>query len=908
MRVSRGVTISAIALGLVLLLVGGGIVAAFVAELFWYRSLSLEEVFWTHWRGALVVRGTVTVVIMTIVALNLAIVTRSLGAIRVRRRYGNIEIAERLPQVYLFVAIGLVSAFSAWWLSAGFADPLPMLAALNPVEWGLRDPAFGRDASFYVFRLPVLNRIQTLFSIVIFWVTLLSIAAYAVTGAIKFGQARPTVSRAARRHLGILAATFLFFFAIDLWLGRYGLVVSGNGFGGGFGYTDMYARLPARMVVVLLVLATAGCIGYGAWIGRMRLAVVSGILLFLGLVVAEGIYPSSIQRFVVEPNQFPREQPFIEQNIAFTRVAFDLHEIDRVTMPYAQRVDLDEDDLVRRLEGIPLWDTQPLMTTYQAQQGLFRRYAFASVHHDRYGEGDMAEPIAISVRELDTDELEPAAKTWQNLHLNYVSGAGAVASPAAGMSSNGTPIFYVWDLDPPKLSSDAPSDLALTDPRVYIGERASEWVIVGDDHPPVGVPLDAAWRKALFAWYFRSKNILLSNELTEDSRIVFRRGVAERVQAAAPFLYVPADRSAAPVIADGRIVWVVDAYTTSSSFPLSQLVGFDNRAVRYVRSSVKAVVDAVTGEITLYAMDPTDPILATYQRVFPTLVRPLEEMPEVVRRHLRFPVRMMTLQAQVIGAYHLLDPRQFYEQQDVWSIAIGLRRGTPATMEPTYSLFPLPGSDEPEFLLSLPFVARGRQNMTALMMTRNDPPNYGKQVLYLLPRDEQIPGPQQIDAAIDQDPEISQQLALWRRGGSDVYRGNLVVLPVNGTLLYAEPLFLEAENAAIPQLERVIIAQAGRVVMEPTFPRAVATLLHGTPARPAVAESPAGGGSDTPMGVVPGSTADGTPTTGLGQAPIDRARQLVDEMDRSLRLGDWAGFGRALNSLRAVLDESPPMP
>jgi uncharacterized membrane protein (UPF0182 family) len=895
MRGYRGIVIAAVVAGLIVLLMGGSALAAFLAELFWYRSLNLDNVFWTHWRGALIVRGTATVLILSVIAVNLMIVTRSLGAIRVRRRYGNIEIAERLPQGYLIGTAMLISAFSAWWLSAGFADPLPILAAFNPVGWGVRDPAFGFDAAFYVFQLPVLSRIQTMGSVVIFWISLLAIAAYASTGAIRVVDGRPTFTRIARRHLGVLAAAFLVFFAMNVWLDRYWLVVDGNGFGGALGYADMYARLPAKLVVIGLLLLTAASIGYGAWVGNLRLAVASGFLLVLGLIGAEAVYPSSIQRFVVEPNQFPRESPFIERQIEFTRLAFNLHDIERVAMPYEQRVDIEPEALVSRLEGIPMWDPRPLMTTYQAQQGLFRRYAFASVHHDRYGHDGEVEPVAISVRELDTSELEPAAQTWQNLHLNYVSGAGAVASPAARMSSNGTPIFYVWDLDPPKLAPDAPPELALTDPRIYFGERATEYVIVGDDHPPIGVALDATWRKALFAWYFRSKNILLSGDLQEDSRIVFRRRIAERVQAAAPFLYVPMEGSAYPVIADGHVVWVVDAYTMSSSFPLSPLVGFDNRGVRYVRNSVKATVDAVTGEVRLFAIDPADPILKTYSAIFPDLLGSFEEIPETIREHMRFPVRMMTLQAQVIGAYHLLDPRQFYEQQDVWAIAVELYRGTPSTMEPTYSLFPLPGQEEPEFLLSLPFVARGRQNMTALMVTRNDPPNYGKQILYLLPRDEQIPGPQQIDAAIDQDPEISQQLALWRRGGSDVLRGHLVVMPVNGTLLYVEPLFLEAENAAIPQLERVIIAQAGRVVMEPTFEAAALRLVGGQ-----------GSGGASTESTEAATSPDSAPPAAW--EPMTRARQLLDEAEAFLRAGDWAGFGRALQNLRAALSAPPPSP
>jgi uncharacterized membrane protein (UPF0182 family) len=887
LRLGRGATVTAAILAFVVLLIAGGAGAGFLSELLWYRSVQMEDVFWTHWRANLIVRGAAAMLIMGVVFLNLWIVTRSLGAIRVRRRYGNIEIAERLPQAYLFAAITAISLFSAWWLSGGLADPLPILAALNPVQWGLRDPAFGFDTAFYVFQLPVLNRLQTLASLVVFWIALLAIAAYSATGAIKAVDGKPLISRLARRHLGVLVAAFLLFYAVDVWLDRYGLVIDGNGFGGALGYTDVYARLPAKLFVIALVLITAGSVAYGAWVGNLKLALVSAILLPIALVGAEGVYPSSIQRFVVEPNEFPREEPFIEQQIAFTRAAFALQDVETVAMPYRTRTDFDEAELVERLEGIPLWDPRPLLTTYQAQQALFRYYTFSSVHHDRYPNNGGVEPVAVSVRELDTSELEPAAQTWQNLHLNYVSGAGAVASPVARMATNGTPIFYVWDLEPPKLAPEAPPELSLDDPRIYFGERSSEYIIIGPEHEPAGIPLDSWWRKALFAWSFRSNNILLSGDLTRESKIVFRRRVTERVQAVAPFLHVSADQGAYPVISDGRVVWVVDAYTTSATFPLSPLVAFETRGARYVRNSVKATVDAVTGEIQLYAIDTDDPILATYSAIFPGLVRPLNEMPATLRSHLRFPVQMMTIQGQVLGAYHLVDPRQFYEQQDVWSVATEQYRGTPATMEPQYSLFRLPDADSTEFLLSLPFVARGRQNMTALMVARNDPPNYGRQILYLMPRDEQVPGPQQIEAAIDQNPEISQQLALWLRGGSAVLRGHLVVVPLDGTLLYVEPLFLEAENAAIPQLERVILSQAGRVVMEPNFESAVAALVRG-------AESTA-----TVRGA-PDAADDADPRTAEWE-PLTRAREILDEAEAMLRAGDWAGFGRALQDLREAL-------
>lgn len=892
MRPRRRVLAAAVVVALLLLLVGGRAIAGFVSDLLWFRSVGYEEVFWTRWRATVLVRGVLALFVAAVVFANLLVVTRSLGTIRVRRRYANIEIAERLPQTYVMGAATLISLFSAWWLSAGMSDPLPVLAALNPDRWGIADPAFGLDAAFYVFQLPILNRIHTLLGLLVFWILLISVAAYVATGAIKAVEGKPVLNPLARRHIGALVAAFVLLFGFSALLARYGLVVDGNGFAGALGYTDVHARMPAKLAVFALSALAAAAIGYGAWVGQARLPVAAGIVLVFGLVVAEVAYPSSVQRFVVEPNQFPREQAFIDQHLDFTRSAFRLNNVERVPLPYEPRPELDESLLVERLRGIPLWDPRPLLTTYQQQQALFRYYAFASVHHDRYeGPGGM-EPVAVSVRELETSELEQAAQTWQNLHLHYVAGEGAVVTPVARMAGDGTPIFYVWDLDPPKLAPDAPADLSLTDPRIYFGERTRDYVILDDTHPARGVALDAGWRKLLYAWTFRSKNLLLSGEVDAESSVVYRRHIVERVQEIAPFLRISTTRSAYPVIADGRVVWVIDAYTSSTSFPLSPLVGFENRGVRYIRNSVKATVDAVTGEVGLYAVDPEDPILATYARIFPGLVRPLDEMPEGLRSHLRYPVQLMHLQAQILGAYHPTDARLFYSQQDVWSVAREHNRGVVQPMEPTYAMYPLPGSDETEFLLTVPFVARGRQNMTALLVTRNDTPYYGEQIVYLLPRDELVPGPEQIEAAIDQDPEISQQLALWRRGGADVIRGHLMVVPFQGTLVYVEPLFLEAENAAIPQLERVILARAGRVVMQPTFESAAASLLRGQPGAAALARE----------GTAP-SLTEGLLAGDMDPESFARARRLIEEAETFLRAGDWAGFGRAWQSLRETLAE-----
>lgn len=861
-------------------------------ELLWYRSIGLERLFWTRWGAGLAVRTAVGLVVGAFVFANLWVVSRSLGTIRVRRRYANIEIAERLPQGYLVLAVGGLALFSAWWISAAVTDPLAVVAALRRVGWGAADPVFGHDLSFYVFVLPLLAGAQALAGLVVFWTALLATLAYVATGSIRVQDGTPTLAPLAERHLGFLLAIFLAVMAADAWLDRYGLLLDGGGVGGAFGYTDQRARLPGLLAIAIVALFAAAATARAAWRGQRRPAAFAIALLVFTMIAARMVAPTAVQRLSVEPNEFPRERPYIARHLAATLDAFRLRDLTRVQYPYRSGVGtLPSGDRLRSvLAGVPLWDPLPLAVVFEERQSIFPYYDFLSVHLDRYGPPGATEQVAISVRELIPADLAPSAQTWQNLRLNYVNGHGAVVSPVARMAADGTPVHYVADVNPPKLSPDAPADLALTDPGVYFSEHSQGYVILDDQPGPLGIRLGGFLRRLAFAWAFQSKNIFLSDEVTPESRLVFARSVLERARAVTPFLQFTSD-SPQPIIHEGRIVWMVDAYSTSGSFPLSPLAVFGGQTIRYVRNSAKVVVDGLTGEVTVYEIDP-DPVLRTYGRVFPGLVRSVEEMDPALRRHLRVPPALISLQTELLGEYHLSDPVAFYEKDDVWAVATENYRNETVPARPTFVILPLPGHETPEFLLVVPFVSRGRQNMTALLVTRNDGEQYGEQLLYLLPRDELVPGPQQVESMIDQDPDISQQLSLWRRGGSEVIRGHLVVVPVDSTLVYVEPLYLEAQNAAIPQLERVIVAHAGRVAMRPTLEAAVAAV--------------AGTGGDQPT-PVEGPSAPGEPAeAGPSAEAIERARGLLEQAEAQLRAGDWAAFGRTWELLREALRDAEP--
>lgn len=883
----RVLVIGGIVLLLVLLL-GGRILAEFLVDLLWYQSVGMEQVFWFRWGAGLGVHLIAALTIGAFVFANLWHTSRSLGTIRVRRRYGNIEIAERLPQSYIVGALLFLSALSAWWLSGGIGDAIEILAALNPTQWGVADPIFDRDLAFYIFQLPVLGRLQVLAGLTIFWTILLVIAAYVATDGVRVTDNKPSFSPVATRHLGLLAAGFLLVVAWDFWLDRYGLVVSGNGIGNAFGYTDFHARLPGKLLSAGLAVLAAASVAYGAVRGKFRLSILALGALLVGTVIAQAVYPAGVQKLGVDPDEFAKERRYIEQHLPFTRLAIGLADLDVEPLPFSPAGRLDEATLTHALSGVPLWGTEPLLQVFQQQQALFRYFDFLQVEFDRYGPPGEKQQVAIAVRELDILGLPANAQTWQNRHLNYIAGEGAVVTPVTGTSEFGIPRYHLSDIDPPQLSAEAPDELALTDPAIYFGEQYSqEYVIVQGEDGPDGIPLDALWKKIVFAWAFQSKNLLLSGELNEESRFVFRRGSVERVREIAPFIHIP-DGDAYPVIQDGSVVWIVEGYTSSPSFPLSPLFSLDGLPVRYVRNSVKATVDAVTGEVNFYSTNPRDPLLETYAGYFPGLIQPIESMPESLRGHLRFPEPLLSLQARALTEYHLRDAAAFYAKEDVWSQPMQTLRNEAVRVDPTYAMLQLPGHDELEFLLTVPFVAAGRQNMTAILMARNDGEAYGEQILYELPRDELIPGPQQVEARIDQDPEISEQLSLWKRAGSDVIRGNLIVVPVGNSILYVEPVYLEADESAIPQLERVIVANDRRVVMRPTLAAAIGALVSGE------------------AGSLPESTGEAQEdasreTPSATSAPPSRARALMERAEAQLRAGDWAGFGASWDQLKLLL-------
>jgi uncharacterized protein len=899
-------TLLAGGLALVLLLLAAGVVIRFYTDLLWFEEVDYLAVFWTRFWMGVGVRGAAAVVAAAVLLLNLWIVLRHLRPVRVRRRYGNLEIAEQIPPRVITVLTVAVAVLGGWWL-AGLHfrqdQVLGVLAWARQVPWGVADPLHGRDVAFYVHTLPFLRSVLGFAALVVVWSTVLVALAHVLGGGVRLEEGRPVVTRPALVHLATLSALLVGFLGIHYWLGTYGLVVGGTGVGGSLGYTDVQARMPVYRILAVVAVAAGGTLVLGSLRGSFRPPVIGlGALLLVRIGLA-GVYPVVVQRFGVEPNELAREATYIRWHIDFTRAGWGVEELRRVPFAYRREASLDATRIEPLRARLPLWDTEPMLRAFNETQSLREYYGFPDADFDRYGPPGEERQVVVGVREFRPEGLEPGSRTWQSLHLNplYIRGRGAVVSPASPtVEGRGTHELWLRNIDPIERSAASPPELGLTQWSVFYGETMGGYVVVipgrdgeftgeaGLDHPR-GIPLRSFGRVLAFAWRFGDETLLFAREITEDSRLIFRRPVRERVQAIAPFVHWDGD--ALPVVHEGRVIWLLDGYTASDSYPLSRPLAIGRVRVRYLRNSVKAAVDAVTGTVTFYRIDPRDPLLATYDRVFPGLFRPLDTMPEGLRRHLRYPELKFMAQAEILQEFHLNRVEAFYAGEDLWQrpqqAAPG---GGIRSFRPARGFMPVPPAAEPEYVLALPFIARGRQNMTALLVAGNDESVYGALTLVEFPRDQQVPGPGQVQAMIEQDPVIAPELSLLRQRGSQIDMGKLRVLPLDSTVLYVQPFFLSADENPIPEIWGIVASDGREVALGTSLDMALAGLgLHGR-GRAATED-------------LSGPGVAGMP--GVGVWPR-RALDLLERAEARLRVGDWAGYGRALEELRALLHELEP--
>jgi hypothetical protein len=887
---------------------------ALYTDWLWFHEVGYASVFGTILEAKALLGFLAAVVAFVVFYVNLLLTRRGYGSAAAEAPgvpLPNWSLVEPWYRRLLLPGCLVVGLLLTGW---GVAEWQAFIGFRNQVAFGVADPLFGRDVGFYVFTYPLLVAVYQFLTMLVA-VTFEAVAVvYILSRGVCVTPQGLAVTTWAKGHLLGLAAAFLVVKAWGYWLDGYELLFSAGGAAYGAGYTGVNATLPALGVVIGITgLAALLCLVQMTRPG-LRLAAAGLILWGAGSWLGLSIYPMTVQRFRVVPSEFGAERPYIARTIAATNRAYGIDRIEE--RPYPAREDLTAAVLAKNqatIKNTRLWEEGPALESYAQLQEIRPYYKFVHVDNDRYVMDGELRQLMLSVRELSQSHLP--TPTWINEHLVYTHGYGIVVGPVNRASREGLPEFFVKDIPPVTAGS-----LRIDRPEIYYGEVPNAYVVVktrqkefdypvGDRNEEAiytgegGVGVGSLWRRLLFAVRFGEMKLLFSRDFTAESRILYHRQMTERVQKIAPFLHL--DRDPYPVVtADGRIVWLLDAYTTSERFPYSQPTpGIGN----YIRNPVKVTVDAYHGTVRFYLVEPEEPLARAWARAFPNLFQPVAAMPADLRAHIRYPQDLFAIQARMFAAYHMRDPLVFYNKEDMWSTARPTTTPTASPspsiakvaapeageMSPYYTIMRLPGERREEFTLLLPFTPVGRDNMIAWLAARSDPPHYGKLLLFGFPKGRLVFGPRQIEARVIQDPQIAEQLSLWSQSGTQPIRGGLLAIPIEESLLYIQPLYLAAQHGRLPELKRVIAAYGERIAMEETLESS----LHKIFANGAVrAAAPA-----------TGVAAKAPPEAGDRVAQALSHLQLAQE---HLRRWDWTGFGAELQRLEKILRglEQAPKP
>ncbi|HSG48269.1 MAG TPA: UPF0182 family protein, partial [Longimicrobiales bacterium] len=717
-RLKRGRFFIILLAGAAVLLLASRVVAGLYVDALWFAEVGYGTVFWKDLRWVWGLRAVMALAVAAALYVNLRVVAGSLGTLQIRRRFGNLEIAERLPAHYISWGVAGFAAFLGLWFGASVPDGVARSALLwfNAPEWGMADPFLGRDLGYFVFSVPLLRAGVTFGLVISFLVLAVTLAGYATTGTFQFGPRGLVMTAGARRHLGILLAVFLVLLGARFSLGRSLLLLYGSSdIPGLFGYADHAARFPVmRTLAVVSVIAALGVV-VGSWRNQIVPTLAGVVALVLGVILGGQVYPSLVQRFAVVPNQLERETPYIEANLRFTRLGFGVEEMERSMVETRLDAPVPWDLAMDRFKGLSVWSTNALLNTFRERQARFEYYDFSAPQLDRYPGPDGPVPVAIAVREVDPTGIDDP--NWQNLHLRerFVVGNGVVAVAATERTSDWGPRYHISGI-PPEFDSGAPDGLTVERSSIFFASRSQAYALVNptdttflapDGSPgvagtdfPKGIRMGTLLRKLAVAWHLQEANVLFAGEVAEDSRLVLHRSVLERVQRVAPFLRYP--ETPYPVVHEGRVVWMVEGFTGTRYFPLARPFEFEfRRPVAYARNSVKVTVDAVTGEMSFYTLPQSDPLLDGWRAAYPGLFKPLEEMPAGLRRHLRYPQALLGLQAQVLLQYHQETAQTFFEQEEQWALSQELGQNTsPIPYRPEYAIVQFPGDEEPHFQIS----------------------------------------------------------------------------------------------------------------------------------------------------------------------------------------------------------------
>jgi len=920
----------------------------YIEKWLWMRQLDYVSIFWTILSVQCALGVMTFVIVFAFLWVNLheavrgaAASTPGSGKVSARAAVdasGALEAVELFPLI-LKGAFALISGIVALlFATAMFSQWDSILRFWFGEPFGIRDPLYGVDVGFYVFDLPVYLMLQR----GLLLLTLLALAVvlvnHVITGVVSLTmRTAPALGKRAASHILALFALLFATLAWGFYLDHFELLYSTVGVVHGAGYTA--ANVTRWALWGMVFVSALACVASAINAYRQSFqGVAYGAAAYATLwALAVYLIPGLFQMFIVQPNELAMETPYLKNYIDSTRSAFQLDKIAETSYPALS--DLTSQVMARNndtIQNIRLWDARPLLQTFAQTQAIRLYYQFYNVATDRYHLADGYHQVMLSTREL-AQELPASAQTWVNQYLQFTHGYGMVMNFVSKTVGGGFPQYLLENV--PAQSSFG---LKIAQPSVYYGQSMPGYRIVDTgikefDYPKGndnvyssyagsgGIPLDSLWKRILFAWNKGDINILMTSYLTPDSRIQIHRDVRERIAEIAPFLRLDSDPY--PVLSDGKLYWIQDAYTGSSYFPYSNpqstdsFVGAPSRnssfgpnalgspfadtngaaaapqpaldGLNYVRNSVKIVVDMFNGDVNFYVMDGADPVLGVYRKAFPDVFKTLDALSPDLKAHLRYPEDIFSVQANQYQTFHMTDPQVFYNREDLWAAPIETYAGEMQRMQPYYILAKLPGSTQLEYMLMTPFTPHGRDNMISWMAARSDFPDYGKTLFYELPKDKLIYGPNQIEAMINQNTTISQQLTLWNQNGSRVIRGKQIVTPIENSFLYVVPLYLTAAATDFPQLKRVIAIAGDKVVMEPTLDEAIASLFGSN-----IPKTAAAAGQSAPAAAAP---ADIQTPAGLAQART----QLIDAQNASGQ-GNWTGFGDAMEKLKGLLDSPPP--
>jgi uncharacterized membrane protein (UPF0182 family) len=882
---------------LVVVLIFSGKMVGFITDWLWYQEVGYVTIFNVMFTTQMETAALFGIIFFVILFGNLFLAARISATgphLGVPENVVNIPFEK--PGDALFKRIILIVSAVLAFLAAiqGATQWESLLRFVNATPFGIKDPLFDRDVGFYVFELPFLQYLQGWGISVVLFTIVTTGAVYAIRRAVLFMPPRFfRISPAARAHVMVLVGVLFLLTAWGFWLDLYELLYVKRGVVFGAGYTDATTQLWVLKILAGLSVLIAAVFVAVAYRWNWRLPVLSLMIFALLVILGRSALPVFVQKFKVVPNEVVLEKPYLEKNIRYTRIAYGLQDIEDRVFPAEENLtlkDIRQNDPT--IKNIRLWDYAPLLQTYSQLQEIRTYYKFLSVNNDRYTINGESRQTMISPRELSYAALP--SRTWVNEHMTYTHGYGAVMGPVNRISREGLPEFFIKDIPPVSSGS-----IKITRPEIYYGNTNNDYVFVRAKRPefdyPVGdknvysryegtggVPL-SFWKKVLFAVRFHSLTILLSDDITSDSRIMFYRTVRERITRVIPFARMDAEPYLV-VSPQGRLLWFADAYTTTDRFPYSEPVP---KMGNYIRNTLKIIVDAYDGSVQVYVSDDKDPILKTYARIFPGVFKPLKEMNEALRSHIRYPPGMLRIQAHMYQTYHMQDAQVFYNKEDLWTIPRSTARGAEQEMTPYYTIMKLPGEKNEEFILLLPFTPAKKDNMSAWMAARCDMPNYGKIIVYNFPKQKLVYGPRQIEARINQDPVISQQLSLWNQRGSQVIAGSLLAIPIETSIIYVQPIYLAAEKGQLPELRRVVVAFGNAIVMEETLEQALRRVFGADAVREAVADTVA--------------APREAPAGRAGSQQISEALAHYRKAQEYLRAGNWSGYGDELRKMEAIL-------